>query len=64
MIRHMMNSNNYAEKLRKMNTIIFVLIYLKREIREDIVCVLKAKDLLCMYSDDDAFSIILKGVFI
>ena len=40
---NMMNLNNYEENLGKKNLNIFVLIDLKREIREDFVVVLKAK---------------------
>ena len=43
MIWVFMNFNSYVEKLGKMNIIVFVLIDLKREIREDIVLVMKAK---------------------
>ena len=39
----MMNLENYVENHGKKNIIIFVLIDLKREIKEDIVFVMKAK---------------------
>ena len=38
-----MNLKNYAEKLVKRNIIVFALIDLKREIKVDIVSVIKAK---------------------
>ena len=38
-----MSLNNYAENLGKRNIITFALIELKREIKEDLVFVLKAK---------------------
>ena len=40
----MMNLKNYAENLRKKIITIFVLIDLKREIKEDVVYVMKAKE--------------------
>ena len=43
MICVMINLNNYAEKLGKMIIIVFVLIDLKRGIKEDIVFVTKTK---------------------
>ena len=43
MIWVMLNLNNYVGNDGKMNRIIFVLIDLKREIREDTVFVMKAK---------------------
>ena len=44
MIRTTMNLNNYAGKLAKMNLFIFVLInFEKKQIKEDIVFVMKTK---------------------
>ena len=43
MILAMMIFKNYAEKIGKSTINIFVLILLKREIKEDIVFVMKAK---------------------
>ena len=43
MIRFMMISNNYAETPRKKNRVVYVLINLKREIKEDTVLVMKTK---------------------
>ena len=44
MIRIMMNLKIYVENHGKMIIIIFILIDLKREIRENIVFVMKAKE--------------------
>ena len=45
----MMNLNNNEESIEKRNTIINVLIDLKREIKEGIVFVMKAKTLALFY---------------
>ena len=45
MIRVMMNLNNYAENHGKKNKIIFVLIDLKREIKENFAFVMRVKTL-------------------